>query len=93
MPRRDLVYVVSLRARKLTDSQAANAWFFLARHLDRLSERDLPKFLDLLAGIRAATIFAKLPRTRPNDPRPLHEIKLDAELAAYNVAKHLRQRL
>jgi hypothetical protein len=63
MPRRDLCYVVGRRANKLTTDEAAVAWFFLARHLERLGERDIPKFKDVLAGIRTGTLAAK--RKRP----------------------------
>lgn len=59
MRRRDMCYFIGLRAGKLTTAQAAQAWSFLSRHLDRLGERDVPKFIDLLAGIRAATIHAR----------------------------------
>lgn len=59
MRRRDMCYFIALRAGKLTPPQAAEAWYFLSRHLDRLGERDVPKFLDLLAGVRAATLHAR----------------------------------
>ncbi len=60
--RRDLCFFIGRRANNLTPPQAAEAWFRLARHLESLGERDLPKFHDLAAGIRAATITAKLPQ-------------------------------
>lgn len=59
MRRRDMCHFIGRRASKLSPPEAAEAWFALARRLDALGERDVPKFLDLLAGIRAATILGK----------------------------------
>jgi hypothetical protein len=61
--RRDRCYFVGLRSGKLTSRQASRAWQSLARELEALGEKDVPKFHDLLHAIRAATIQAK-----SNDP-------------------------
>lgn len=58
--RRDMCYLIGKRASKLTPPQMVAAWQMLARQLeDRLAEMDVPKFRDLLALVRAATIRAK----------------------------------
>ena len=58
--RRDLCYFVGKRALTLTPLQMTYAWDMLARHLHhRLGEMDLPKFVNLISLIRAATIKAK----------------------------------
>lgn len=57
--RRDYCFFVGLRAAKLNPSLAAVAWNTLARRLEALGDKDVPKFIDLLAAVRAATISAK----------------------------------
>jgi len=58
--RRDLCYFVGKRALTLTPLQMTYAWDMLARQLHhRLGEMDLPKFVNLISLIRAATIKAK----------------------------------
>jgi hypothetical protein len=60
MTRRDMCHLVGKRATRLRPDAAAEAWYILARRLeDDLSVMDVPKFLDLLATIRAATIVGK----------------------------------
>jgi hypothetical protein len=59
MTRRDKCYLTGIRAAKLTPPQAACAWETLARRLESMGDMDVPKFRDLLGGIRAATIFGK----------------------------------
>lgn len=61
IPRRDICYAVGRRARTLSRMQSAAAWQDLADHIENLSEKDIPKFRDLLHAIRAATIYAKRP--------------------------------
>lgn len=58
--RRELCEIVGRRAALLTPDQAAEAWFFLSGHLDGMGDpgnHKVPKFLDVMAAIRAATIF------------------------------------
>ncbi len=58
--RRDLCYFVGRRAATVNDRQAVYAWRMVARQLEeRFSEMDVPKFGNLIALIRAATIRAK----------------------------------
>jgi hypothetical protein len=57
--RRDTCYELGICADGLTDAQAAVAWRSLAGSLERMGEKDVPKFLDLLASINAAVIVAK----------------------------------
>ena len=57
--RRDACFAAGVRAGKLAPEEAGRAWAFLAGHLEGLGEKDVPKFLDLLAGVRAATIYAR----------------------------------
>lgn len=54
--RRDMCYLVGRRAGRLNTVQAAQAWAFLARNMERMGELDVPKFSDLITTIRAATI-------------------------------------
>jgi len=68
MTRRDKCYFMGRRASLLTPQQAAVAWATLARRLDAMGDMDLPKFRDLLATIRAATIAAKQPPTHNLQP-------------------------
>lgn len=57
--RRDLCFFVGKRAAKLTTPQMVYAWEMLARHLEgAFSEMDVPKFGNLIALVRAATIRA-----------------------------------
>lgn len=57
--RRDMCHFVGKRAGMLTPGQSAKAWYFLGRHVEAMGEMDIPKFLDLIATIRAATIAAR----------------------------------
>lgn len=58
--RRDLCWFVGKRALTLTPLQMTYAWDMMARQLHhRLGEMDLPKFVNLISLIRAATIKAK----------------------------------
>jgi hypothetical protein len=43
----------------LSPIEAAEAWAYLAGYVQALDSRDIPKFKDLLHGIRSATIHAK----------------------------------
>lgn len=54
--RRDLCGIVGERAAKLSDRQAARAWRNLAKELEALCEKDIPKFRDLLSAVRRSTI-------------------------------------
>jgi hypothetical protein len=63
--RRDRCYFVGHRARTLTPAQAAKALEVVGRRLEALGDRDMPKFVDLLSLIRAATIVAKSQRPAP----------------------------
>ena len=47
------------RAARLSTDESARAWQALAAHLEALGDADLPKFKDLLAAIRAATLEGK----------------------------------
>ncbi len=74
-PRRVRCYLVGRRASKLTPPQAVEAWYSLARQLEAMEEKDIPKFLDLLCAIRAANLFAlhksrqrKIPPMESMDP-------------------------
>jgi hypothetical protein len=57
--RRDYCYAVGIRAAKLSPRQSQKAWESLARQLEAMGEKDIPKFWDVLAAIRAATIIGK----------------------------------
>lgn len=59
MTRRDRCYLIGRRAAKLNDEQAAKAWKFLASRLDKLGDKDVPKFTDLLVAIRMATLAGR----------------------------------
>jgi hypothetical protein len=67
--RRDLCYLVGVRASQLSPSQAAAAWKSLANLIENLGERDVPKFYDLLRRIRVATIDGKNARPPFNLPQ------------------------
>jgi hypothetical protein len=54
--RRDLCDLVGQRAAQLSDRQATAAWRSLARDMEQLGEKDVPKFRDVIRAIRAATI-------------------------------------
>jgi hypothetical protein len=58
MPRRERCHLVGRRAKGLSPIQSAAAWAFLAGYVEALDSRDVPKFNDLMAGIRSATIHA-----------------------------------
>ena len=54
--RRDTCYAVGEKMLELNTQQAAEAWSSLGRHLVRLGDRDIPKFMDMITGINAATM-------------------------------------
>lgn len=57
--RRDLCFVIGRRASRLTPPAAAKAWESLARQLEAMGSRDVPKFADVASAIRTATIAAR----------------------------------
>lgn len=57
--RRDRCYLVGRRAALLASNEAAEAWALLANYVERMGDRDVPKFKELLHSIRIATIKAK----------------------------------
>jgi hypothetical protein len=57
--RRDYCYFVGRRAATCNTTEAAVAWWTLAGHLEAMGNDDIPKFITLLAKIRAATIVGK----------------------------------
>lgn len=61
LPRRDHLWVVAQRCRRV--ESPADAWAELIAQLEELSDRDLPKYRDLVDAIRAATIAG---RRKPN---------------------------
>lgn len=54
--RRDTCDAIGEKMLELNPEQAAKAWRSLGNHLVRLGDRDVPKFMELLAGINAATM-------------------------------------
>jgi len=55
--RRDRCWLVGRRAARLSEDGAVTAWGILSAYLEHtLSERDVPKFNDLIGVIRTATI-------------------------------------
>lgn len=73
LTRRDLCFLCGSRAAFLSRHEAATAWLTLARDLETLSERDLPKFRDLITAIRAATIHARSQTTgRTSREKSIH---------------------
>ncbi len=67
--RRDLCYIIGRRAARLTPAQAVEAWDVLARELEKLGDRDLPKFQDVLGLIYAAAVRGT--RAVPNPKKEL----------------------
>jgi len=61
--RRDLLFVAAKRMNRLTNDEAKIAWTELTYRLDKLAEKDVPKFDDLYRAIRGATIMARTPLT------------------------------
>ena len=55
--RRDTCYAIGEKMLELNASQAAAAWASLGRHLVSLGDRDIPKFMDMITGINAATMI------------------------------------
>jgi hypothetical protein len=58
-PRRDMCFNVGARAARLPPDQAVIAWRILARRMEEMQDKDIPKFADLIISIRAATIASK----------------------------------
>ncbi len=54
--RRDTCYAIGDKMLELNQKQAAAAWRSLARSLMRLGDKDIPKFMDIIADINAATM-------------------------------------
>lgn len=59
IPRRDRCYFVGRRALTLKRGEAANAWRFMATRLESFGDKDMPKYHDVMAAIRDATIYAR----------------------------------
>lgn len=59
IPRRDLCGLVGRRAQKLDTEQSSLAWQTLAKGLEELQGRDIPKFADLLGLIRGTTLAVR----------------------------------
>lgn len=57
--RRDQCYSIGRRASLLTPTQCVEAWLILAKRLEAIGELDVPKYLDVITTIRAATIVAR----------------------------------
>lgn len=66
--RRDTCYEIGLRAIRLSHPQAAKAWRSLAVALEHFGEKDMPKFMDLLAGINAALAVGERHGRQPDAP-------------------------
>ena len=64
--RRDTCFAVGETMLELNQRQAAEAWRSLGRSLVRLGDKDIPKFMDMLASINAATMVGSLVNNRPN---------------------------
>ena len=64
--RRDTCHAIGEKMLELNSEQSSVAWASLAGHLIRLGERDIPKFMDVIAGINAATMVGVV--RAPNDP-------------------------
>jgi len=59
MTRRDRCWLNGRRAYLLKQEQAAHAWQALAEGLAALGDKDVPRFDDLMAAIRRATVRGK----------------------------------
>jgi hypothetical protein len=59
MTRRDKCHLTATRALKLSPNQANCAWKHFALIVERLGDKDIPKFADMLAAFRVATILGK----------------------------------
>ncbi len=59
LTRRDLCFLVGKRAAKLSREESANAWQFLSGWVESLGDADVPKFTNLIDGMRQATIVAR----------------------------------
>lgn len=62
LARRDQCLLVGRRAGRLSPGEAATAWARLAEGLEAMGDLDIPKFVDILTAVRAATIRAKIPK-------------------------------
>ena len=71
LTRRDRCGLIAERAARLGILEAAAAWYALATSIDVLSEKDVPKFNDILGAVRSATIRAK----RKTNPKSECETK------------------
>jgi hypothetical protein len=63
--RRDKVCATGRRAQTLNATEAALAWQILAKKMEGMERRDMPKFNDLLRAIRESTISGKYLRGEP----------------------------
>lgn len=72
MTRRDRCYLAGTRAFRLTNDEAALAWIELSYQLVEFGEKDVPKFNELLAAIRKATLAGKRAarKIREGEPAP-----------------------
>lgn len=59
MNRRDRLYCIAKRGMLLPLSEKASAWNILMDLLDHLSERQLPKYRDVITAIRKAQISTR----------------------------------
>ncbi len=87
MTRRDLCYLVGRRAARLSFTQSAKAWQSLARSLEGLSDKDIPKFHDVMDAVRVATIVARQPVKPTRSPSDWIEVDGAALFKAIENAK------
>lgn len=59
MTRRDRCYLIGRRGLRLTSYQAVKAWFHLADQIERMGDKDVPRFNDLLIAFEVAAVKAK----------------------------------
>jgi hypothetical protein len=59
MTRRDKCFLTGKRALQLSPNQATAAWRHMALFVERMGDKDIPKFADMLAAFRVATILGK----------------------------------
>ncbi len=69
MNRRDKCHLTGKRAGRLSGRAAAAAWYLMAGGLEDLGQKDMPKFADLLAQIRGATIAARFSEKAIHGPK------------------------
>lgn len=80
LSRRDRCYLIGRRGKTLSEKNMANAWGLLCQSMVELGERDVPKFEDVIAAIRTATVRARHAKHNPEWDKAQFKFSVDESI-------------